>query len=516
MTCLVRVGRPRPTVLKAVVCGPCWAAHGGRPDAGEIGPTPDLTIFTCDPVDQRHWVRALRRQSWVQDIRIDGRRNLLTVATLLALYADWRTLESRPTWAKLIERSGVHERTVARWLQELRVRGWLVLLEGGSTPDTRPMTLAYLRGNRAAVYALRIPLAPEEALARAEQELVHELELSLRERSEREPKPSAHPADSSPDQGGRDGVGDENVSPSNSFQDSYLKSQNGTSRARRPVDKFTPPSPDLHKQQPSALRAGSDQRQSPDLSILVPVSRYEMLVAADWLRRRLPVFARCSRKLVRHLCRPYWHAGWTCRDIVHAMDYRPSVFGQHPGLLISPERPASPAQFIRSRLRAWHAPNGTIRPGYGSSRVTDAAAAGDARRRVAERHGAAGARLLRADERVLTAEHIAEHGRLARVDMRASNEEPSQHPAARARAERQAEHRAEQDRLRKQLVAKARAELGRDRPDLQVEACGASWPSQPADPAGSVSGDDVVQRARRYARLNGKASTPRGRRRTSW
>ena len=72
-----------------------------------------------------------------------------------------------------------------------------------------------------------------------------------------------------------------------------------------------------------------------------------MLIAADWLRRRLPVFARCSRKLVRHLCRPYWSAGWSNRDIVHAMDHRPGVFGQATGVLICPERIAAPQAFIR-------------------------------------------------------------------------------------------------------------------------------------------------------------------------
>jgi hypothetical protein len=69
---------------------------------------------------------------------------------------------------------------------------------------------------------------------------------------------------------------------------------------------------------------------------MVPVSGFEMLAAADWLRRELPVFARCSRKLIRHLCGPYWRAGWCNRDIVHAMDHRPSVFSQPTGVLLAP------------------------------------------------------------------------------------------------------------------------------------------------------------------------------------
>ncbi|MGH3525648.1 MAG: hypothetical protein ACRDU4_23150, partial [Mycobacterium sp.] len=107
VTCQVRVGRPRATVLRAVVCGPCWAAHGGSPNAGEMGPAPTVTVPSWDPRDQLHWLSALRRQTWVNQIRIDGRANLLAVARLVALHAGWDTLESRPTWARLVARSGL-------------------------------------------------------------------------------------------------------------------------------------------------------------------------------------------------------------------------------------------------------------------------------------------------------------------------------------------------------------------------------------------------------------------------
>jgi hypothetical protein len=139
-----------------------------------------------------------------------------------------------------------------------------------------------------------------------------------------------------------------------------------------------------------------------------------MLVAAGWLRRRLPVFARCSRKLTRHLCKPYWSAGWTNRDIVHAMDHRPGVFGQATGVLICPDRIAAPPAFIASRLAAWRSADGVILPGHYSSLLTDAAATKTARRLVAARHGRAGAALLRPGERALTAQRITEHGRASR------------------------------------------------------------------------------------------------------
>ena len=164
----------------------------------------------------------------------------------------------------------------------------------------------------------------------------------------------------------------------------------------------------------TALRAGLDNKGSSDWATTVPTSRFAMLIAADWLRHRLPVFAQCSRKLIRHLCKPYWHAGWTNRDIVHAMDHRPGLFGQAPGVLLCPARIAAPKAFIASRLAAWRTPDGAIAPGHFTSRVTDAAAAKTARRAIAERHGRAGAALLRAGEHTLTAACITEHGHAVR------------------------------------------------------------------------------------------------------
>jgi hypothetical protein len=436
-------------VLRAVVCGPCWAAHGGSPDADEIGPVPTATVASWDPRDQGHWLSALRRQDWVRDVRADGRANLLAVARLVALYASWQTLESRPTWARLITRSGLSERTVARWLQELRVRGWLAHLEHGSTPAHRPTVLAHLEGNRAAVYGLRIPLTPEEALHRAAEQLAARLadDLAVASPSIPDPDPAAassvsqapapagldsacaasssasssapaRPADpvrrDRRDEQQRWAAGDRTDSPSWSGFCKTISWVGGFSRARKTVDNSVRNPTLVGKPQQTALRAGLDNKGVADWATTVPTSRFAMLVAADWLRHRLPVFAGCSRKLIRHLCKPYWHAGWCNRDIVHAMDHRPGLFNQAPEVLLCPERIAAPKAFIASRLRAWRTPDGAILLGHWTTRVTDAAAAKTARRCIAERHGRAGAALLRAGEHTLTPARITEHGHTVR------------------------------------------------------------------------------------------------------
>jgi hypothetical protein len=455
VTCLVRVGRPRATVLRAVVCGPCWAAHGGSPDADEIGPPPTATVLSWDPRDQRHWLSALHRQDWVHDIRADGRANLLTVARLVALHAGWETLESRPTWAHLVARSGLSERTVARWLQELRVRGWLAHLEHGSTPAHRPMALAHLSGNRAAVYGLRIPLTPAEALHRTAEHLLAQLLTedladhapadtpqpgphhrptstpddapspaepsaavvgSARVTPGEMPQPISSTRSSSSAQRHPSPLGDTNGSPSWSFLLQKEGWVDGLSRASKTVDNLRTNQANTwgENKKRTALRAGSDKKTGPDWAVTVPTSRFAMLIAADWLRRRLPVFASCSRKLIRHLCKPYWRAGWCNHDIVHATDHRPGVFHQTTGVLISPQRIAAPKAFITSRLAAWRTPDNVILPGHYSSRTANAAALAAARRLVAARHGRAGAALLRPGERALTPDRIAEHGHTAR------------------------------------------------------------------------------------------------------
>jgi hypothetical protein len=198
---------------------------------------------------------------------------------------------------------------------------------------------------------------------------------------------------------------------------------------RNPADSTRPPRypPDPGKEpdQRTALRAGSEGGGGPDWAVTVPTSGFTRLIAADWLRARLPVFGSCSRKLVRHLCNQSWSAGWCNRDIVHAMDHRPGVFGQASEVLISPERIAAPRAFVASRLAAWRTPDGAILPGHWTSLLTDVADAKTARQLIAARHGRAGAALLRPGERALTAQRITDHGQANR---------PPASPAARAAA----------------------------------------------------------------------------------
>jgi hypothetical protein len=417
------------------------------------------------------WYQHLASQDWVQVIRSDGQQNLLRIAWTLALWAEWDSLETRPTWAELMHDSGLTARSVARWLLELRLRGWLELLEHGSTPTTRPMTMADLEGNRAALYGLRVPLTPQRAFAVAAELMMDQLATEL---SQLAPGPGSsshrggtaveqtpgHPDRHAADQPELEFVDTNGTLPvtSRSFKE---RSTSGTSRARKPVDNSSHQASDQGKQNMTALRAGSEEHTLPDLLIMVPTSRYQMLACAHELRRQRPaVFGRCTRKLVRHLCKPFWQAGWCNHDILHALDHRPNMFAQLSPQLAMPVPLISPRQLIVGRLGAWRDEHGTVRPGWWTSHraKATAVATGATRQLVRSRHGAAGARLLRTGDGHLSVERVIAHGKAARG--------PHTTPSATSAS------RATREQVHAEWVAKARAALARApyRPENQPTA----------------------------------------------
>jgi hypothetical protein len=431
-----------------VVCGPCWAAHGGTPAAGEIGPEPAETAPLRYPTSQRQWLAALRRAEWVEQVRVDGRRNLLSIARHLVLAADWETLESMPGWDRLMVKTGLSQTTIQRWVQELKLRGWLVVVETGSTPLTRPMALTLPDGavlsrldevNRRAVYALRIPLSPDEALAWAAAE---SLAAVTGQGAQPPPAPAAggyqapldNLADTGPDQHEPGCAGDKKGRPTWSFPVREKTWQSSYAREGNVVNNSSPPGAGWwgSNSETDALRARLDQQQGPNWAVTVPTSGFQMLIAADWLRRRLPVFARLTRKAVRAACRAFWHAGWTGLDIAHAMDHLPAAFGPraHTPIGRGPADHLDTDQawcWIRARLNAWRDTDGKPRRGYYQTRHRRKTI----RETITTRHGRAALAVLDdldlATDPTLTPEKITRFGR------RVATQTPAQTIAARQR-----------------------------------------------------------------------------------
>jgi len=325
-----------------------------------------------------------------------------------------------------------------------------VVLETGSTPLTRPMALTLPdgtvlsrldEGNRRAVYALRLPLAPDEALRWAAQataaeaaqgsaqEAVAPAEAAGVSGDEQTP---ADPSDTGRDQRKPGSVGDKKGWPTCSSFPFREKTQGGYAREAKLVDNSWSHASDLSgpTTKMDALRARWEQEQARIWAGRVPTSGFEMLIAAAWLAARLTVFARLTRKGARAVCRAFWAAGWTNLDIVHALDHLPAAFGARSGTPIGrgPGDGLDADQawwWIQTRLAAWRDADGRPLRGYYQTRGRRAAA----RAALIAHHGRAALRVLPdpdlASDQVLTPEHIERFGRRVAAEMRAQAPQPA-------------------------------------------------------------------------------------------
>jgi hypothetical protein len=460
--------------------------HGGQAGAAEIGPPPPVALGSRDPICQREWVRSLMAEPWVVLLQARTRRRLRRLVVKLAAHAHWETWESWPTWERLMQASGWARSTMAGWLRQLRLLGWLVVLEHGSTPATRAMGVVDEHdGNRAAVYGLRVPLRPGEL-------------------------PPALPVPVGASGGQERGQGGERAGSARwvgvdlgeleRLVDEQFRVLPGTAVAGVVDETWTPTCPEnlflkvktggssrasavFHSRSgllaagstTEALRARFEEGAVFAFAHRAPVGAAQMYAAAGELRRCHPVLARLSVRWVRSLCRPYWSAGWTNHDVLHAATYRPASWSTLPAM--AAERVVSPAGWFRSRLAAWRGPRGAVLPGYSAHRRD--------LDRIRARYGRQALRALpewaprllpehlRRCGRALSAgaaELLARRRRAERADALAAPRLPelAATPAARAaavadwqrtRAERAAEQRRAAESSRRRLVDQARAAL---------------------------------------------------------
>ena len=98
----------------------------------------------------------------------------------------------------------------------------------------------------------------------------------------------------------------------------------------------------------------------------VPENRTEALAAAQVMQERARLLRRISAEHLRHLARPFFAAGWSPRDLLHAINHEPG--GRQHGYTAGVR---SPAGWIPSRLAAWSGPNGVPLPSR-SQRLAEA------------------------------------------------------------------------------------------------------------------------------------------------
>lgn len=248
----------------------------------------------------------------IAELRADARRTVYELARILIRHADWRTMTVWRPRALICSEIGSPRdpsrplsvtayRTARRVLEE---RGFLGLVAKAWTSSLRAGALDDGTGGTSAVFVLAVP-------------------------HRRERLPSA--------------VGSPRVN--RALTDSRRESGKAL-RAREARTKI----------KSEAARAPRGQSMLPRYGVFpldtVPQNRSEALGAAQALQERARPLWRLSAEHLRHLARPFFAAGWSPRDLLHALNHSPS--GRQHGYTSGVR---SPVGWIRARLAEWLGPD---------------------------------------------------------------------------------------------------------------------------------------------------------------
>ena len=320
--------------------------------------------------DQRRYLRAVLADPVIAALRADRRRAVLELARILARHANWRDMTSwRPRERACAEIGSSRDpskplsisayKTARRILEE---RGFLGLVAQGWTSALRASVLDDQTGT-SAVFVLTVPRRKQRLPADGEPRRVNRPLAGSRREPDVAPRAREARAEI---KGGNPEVKGEKA------------------RAPRGLPVLPP--------------AGAAPLAA------VPENRAEALAAARAMQERARVLRRLSSEHLRHLARPFFAAGWSPRDLLHALDHDPG--GRQHGYTSGVR---SPAGWIRSRLAAWSGPGGIPLPSR-SQRLAEA------RRQVLADQAARRAR--DADARARAADYPAQAAR-AREMLRA-------------------------------------------------------------------------------------------------
>lgn len=282
-------------------------ATAPRPD-GRYSAPHMVAVICAVPVgsrrvrDQAEAFRVLDDHPALIELRADRLARTRAIWRALVLRAEWHTMTYCGTWDVLAAEAGVSRSTVARAVRWLRGAGLLGVVHTGAS-------VAAIGGdtNRAPTYVLCVPAVCDVSPARGP---VDEIDT--------------------PPRSGRS-----------------VRIQN----ARGNVDQDPAPLRGLDNPAPTT-------RRPPETIMSVqPVTRRARLDAADALRWHSLALRGMSARMLRHVLRDVFAAGWSPRDVLYALDHRPDG---RPWTYTTSPRVA--AAWARHRLAAWRDPAGDVLP----------------------------------------------------------------------------------------------------------------------------------------------------------
>ncbi|MEU7891785.1 hypothetical protein AB0B45_02845 [Nonomuraea sp. NPDC049152] len=239
----------------------------------------------------------------------------------MADWANWTTMTTRPTEQRIADDLDLALSTVKRWIRWLRVRGYLGVVEEGSTVRFRKGNRCGLDddglGNRAAVWVLCVPAVPE-----------------LDEHDTLTDKTTTEPPSCTSRRGVQEGP-------------THAREERSSSRRRSRISTTSGPA-------------------------ATPGTRKHALQTAQKIHDADPVLGRLSPWYIRHLTRAFLVAGWSADDVRHALNHQPDG-SAWTYTWISRDQIRNVPGWARFRLAAWLDEHG--RPLPGKSQRLEAAAA---------------------------------------------------------------------------------------------------------------------------------------------
>jgi hypothetical protein len=230
---------------------------------------------------------------------------------------------TRPTWAVLIERTGLARSTVAGHLAWLRKVGLLGLVAGGTTGDHSPAILktpGAEERNEAAVYVLTAPHTLRLVAVTSPDDVGAE---HVHDGRDLDDPDDAYPTGEQ----AAEGCGEDVIQPPVpcSVDRTWTPTGlgfgfNSPARARTNDPRGAGLRPALTPPTPMRPVTPQDTPEPPPWPLgSTPAGRKDRLAAAVALQQALPVLGRISTAHVAALCREWHLAGWTPADIVTAL-----------------------------------------------------------------------------------------------------------------------------------------------------------------------------------------------------
>jgi len=277
--------------------------------------------------NQAQFLAAVRASTQLAHVRVDRWDSLWRVAEALALRTDWQLVTARPTWAVLMAATGLSRRSVARRLVDLQIAGLLGIVATGRSAGTDPAEPD--AGNQAAVYVLAVPHAlrvvtggrrTDHDTTGVQLPQASDEQHDVADQDDQNQPPTGTGA-SSPAPTCADTPVDRTGTPSLSLS--------VTARDKPPHARMREPKPHPERaSSPSTVRGLTRAQLIAAGPLCEPTERAlwtknSRLLAAAELCRLDPVLGRLSVADVASVCREWFLAGWSIRDVLTALNTRP-------------------------------------------------------------------------------------------------------------------------------------------------------------------------------------------------